>query len=104
MKKLSNEAEEVVVRTKRRVEGVECDICKRLITPPNNYSWSKSRYFKVTTGHHDWGNDSCDSVEHRDICPDCIMDFTSKYISNVDGTDYLEIETTYAYKNEYEYD
>lgn len=104
MKKLSKEAEEVVVRTKRRVVGVECDICKRLITPPTGYAWLGSRYFEVTTGHNDWGSESCESIEHRDICPDCIVDFTSTYISNADGSEYLKIETTHVYKNDYEYD
>lgn len=66
MKKLSKETEQVVFRTNRRVVGVECDICKRLIDPAG-YREDSSRYFEVTTGHHDWGNDSCDSIKHFDI-------------------------------------
>lgn len=67
----------------------------------------KSRYFYVLTGHHDWGNDSCDSMKYRDICPDCIENFVKNYIKKIDGTDYIEIETEYAHEEKYfdeEYD
>ena len=103
MKKLSKEAEQVVVRTRRRVVGVECDICKRLIAPAG-YREDSSRYFEVTTGHHDWGNDSCESIEHFDICPNCVGDFVTKYVRESKGTEYLEMETEYITKDEYDYD
>lgn len=105
MKKLSKEAEEVVVRTRRRVEGVECDICKRLIIPTGyGFKENCSRYFEVMTGHHDWGNDSCDSIKHLDIYPSCIGDFVTKYAQECTGTKYLEMETNYISENKYDYD
>jgi len=103
MKKLAKEATKVVYRVKRKVIGVECDVCNRLITPCS-FLDSKSRYFEVMTGHHDWGNDSCESIEHRDICPECISEFVKGYVQNADGTEYLNLETTYAWDDDYEYD
>ena len=103
MKILSQEAEEVVVRRRKRVTGVQCDICKRIIKP-TRYKENSSRYFEVMTGHNDWGNDSCDSISHRDICPNCIGEFVTKYTQEADGSEYLELETTNCYESDYEYD
>lgn len=103
MKILSKESEEVVVRTKRRVTGVECDVCKRVIEP-TSYREDSSRYFEVTTGHNDWGNDSCESIEHFDICPTCIGEFVTKYAQEADGSEYLDLKTTHCYKSDYEYE
>lgn len=100
--KLSEKAEEVVYKTRRLVEGVECDICKKFI-PAHNWKDPKSKYFKVTTGHNDWGNDSFESIEHYDIYPDCINKFMTDYISNTNGTEYVEIETEYMRTFQYEY-
>lgn len=103
MKKLSKEAEEVVYRRKRRVEGVICDICDRIV-PPSKFKSKDSRYFEVMTGHHDWGNDSCESIQHLDICPNCINDFMTKYVDEINGTEYFELETEYVWENDYEYE
>lgn len=103
MKILSKEAEQVVVRTRRCIDGIKCDICERLIKPTNCREDS-SQYFKVTTGHNDWGNDSCESIEHFDICPNCIGEFVSKYARECSYTGYLELESDHICKNEYEYD
>lgn len=103
MKNLSKEAEQVVYRTKRRVESVTCDICERVITPDPKRADS-SRYFRVITGHNDWGNDSCDSIEHYDICPHCIGSFVAKYALESTGTEYLEMRNEYLSTIEYEYD
>lgn len=56
----------------------------------------RPKYFEVTTGHHDWGNDSCDSIEHKDICPDCIGKVSLDYLTSASGTQYIEIETTWG--------
>lgn len=101
--KLSEKAEEVVYRTRRLVEGVECDICKKFI-PAHNWKAPESKYFKVMTGHHDWGNDSVDSIERYDICPDCINKFMTEYISKAKGTEYIEFETEHMGTFQYEYD
>ena len=36
----------------RLCEYLRCDFCKKKIV-------NKEKYFEVTTGHRDWGNDSC---------------------------------------------
>ena len=55
--RLSDKTEEVIYKTKRLIEGVQCDNCKKFI-PAQNWKVPASKYFKVITGHHDWGNDS----------------------------------------------
>lgn len=103
MKKLNPAVESVVYRKRRKVDAIECDICDKLITPAI-YKKDSARYFEVTTGHNDWGNDSCESVEHLDICPDCIAKFVAEYAANVDGTEYLRLETKYVTNNWYTYE
>jgi len=98
--KIFGKTAEEVVRKKRKVEAIECDICSRIIQADGDYrTVEKRRYFRVTTGHHDWGNDSCESIEHRDICPECINKFVAEYLGESDGRDtkYIDIETDYAY-------
>lgn len=54
----------------------------------------KVEYYEVTTGHHDWGNDSIDSVEHYDYCPTCVLQAMDEYYETTNGRDttqYLEI-------------
>lgn len=103
MKKLSKEAQKVVVKTRRRVVGIECDICKQIIVP-SGYIKDRCRYFRVSTGHNDWGNDSCESVQDLDICPNCIANFLTEYTRNIKGTEYLGLETEYITEHEYDYD
>lgn len=93
---LSEEAQEVVVKTKRRIIGVHCDICDRAI-PLMRYGDEKCKYFRVMEGHHDWGNDSCDSIKYYDICPGCLGEFVSEYFTGGSETAYLNINTEYAY-------
>lgn len=91
---------EEVIRKKRKVEGIECDICNRIIQADGDYrTVEKRQYFRVTTGHNDWGNDSCESIEHRDICPECINKFVAEYLgkNQNNGSNYINIETDYAY-------
>ena len=92
-----NDCKEVVVRKECKVTGVKCDICGKIIPAEAYYTLEKSKYFEVTTGHHDWGNDSHESIEHKDICPECIDAFVSKYLKYADGTDYIEIKTEYSH-------
>lgn len=83
----------------------KCDKCGKIIS--KNYGdkfyklyppWNKmkqARFYEVTTGHHDWGNDSCDSIWHYDICPDCIDEMYKEYIKRSEkggNTEYIEIE------------
>lgn len=96
-KVLHNEVKKVIYRNVRALVGIRCDICERIaLAEINNGKWPV--YFEVTTGHNDWGNDSCESVEHQDICPDCINKFVAEYLSHVNGTSkYIEIETVHVY-------
>ena len=95
---LSEEREEVVYRVKRKVTGVKCDKCGQVIR--------KNKYFEVLTGHNDWGNDSCDSVERHDICPDCINKFVADYLEETMKSDtaYIDIESKYIGDNRYVYE
>lgn len=93
---LSKDGEQVVYKTKRLEEGVTCDICSTFIQATDKWSSKDTtKYFEVTTGHHDWGNDSCESIKYYDICPDCINKFVADYIKNASGTVYIEIETAW---------
>lgn len=101
----SDEVKEVVYKKKRMITGVGCDICGKLIPPYEKWTHNEdSLYFDVMTGHHDWGNDSCESIEHRDICPDCIDKFVSDYLRDCSDTGYLEIEKEFVSPNDYEWE
>ena len=91
----SEKGEEVVYKTKKTEAGVKCDICGKFIEAVLNRN--KNTYFYVTTGHLDWGNDSIDSIEKQDVCPDCIHDFVSNYLRDCNSTEYIEIETSHTY-------
>lgn len=93
-----NDTREVVISKEYRVTGVKCDICGRIIPAVTFYRTDASKYFRVTTGHNDWGNDSCDSVKHRDICPECVGKFVSDYLGDKNGYDtaYIEVETEWV--------
>ena len=85
--KIPGEKKEVVVRTVYKLAGVKCDVCGRVIEPPtkeNRYHWMDNdyKYYSVTTGHNDWGNDSCESIKHYDVCPDCINKFVAEYLGD----------------------
>lgn len=106
--KIKGEKVEVIKEIKYKCKGVKCDICGKLIASPEKDELAthyndKYRYYSVITGHHDWGYDSVDSIEHLDVCKDCVMDFVEECIkggiSKTSG--YIEIETEYV--NSYEY-
>lgn len=94
----------VEVTEKRRVPiSLVCDVCGKEI-PANIFTAGKpeyctQKYMRVTTGHHDWGNDSIDSVEVHHICSAECMDkymknFYKTFRNNGDtATDYIEIES-----------
>lgn len=74
--------EEVITAEKRY-----CDLCEKEITGP---------YWYMMTGHNDWGNDSCESVETYDICSEtCLRKALEKYVnvSKKDrNTQYMEVQ------------
>ena len=58
--------EKVLVSEKRY-----CDICNKEIT---------EGHWEVTTGHYDWGHDSCESIQKKDVCSmNCLNDVMSEY-------------------------
>lgn len=64
-------------------------IVEKEIVPMGNY-------YKLTTGHNNWGNDSIDSIENKDICSDeCLKQEFDNYINistHKYGTAYFEVE------------
>ena len=82
------EKKEVTI-TQETLIKIVCDICGREIDD-DDYC------FEVTTGHHDWGNDSCDSVEEKQICSDeCLQREFIHYLCDPNDTKYLRIEHDY---------
>lgn len=80
--KVLGEKTEVRVETSYKLAGIKCDVCGKIIEPPSiedQYKWMEKpyTYYAVKTGHHDWGNDSIESIEERDICIDCIGKFVT---------------------------
>lgn len=97
---IKGESREKVVSIRYAVNGIKCDCCGNIIKPPEErnqfiQNTDRYKYYEVTTGHHDWGRDSVDSIQHRDICPGCILKFTSNYLRKGGQTSYIEIEPAY---------
>lgn len=71
MAEIIENVEETVRREK--VTSRVCDVCYKTVDPEN--------YFRITTSHCDWGNDSVDSYEFYDACcPECLLEFTESYV------------------------
>ena len=92
-----------IEETRNILTSIVCDVCGRDI-PANKWTNGKPKYctekfMRVTTGHHDWGNDSIDSIETHQICsPECMDEFIKGFYENFtrnkeSGTDYIEIES-----------
>ena len=63
--------EKVLIKEKRY-----CDICNKEIE--NNKS-----YWKLTTHHSDWGNDSIESYEYFDVCSkECMRNKFEEYLED----------------------
>lgn len=99
-KHYSAEVTSTAYKITKTLTAVQCDICKKTINAKSG-GWGNDpdRYYEVTTGHRDWGNDSCDSIETRDICPDCIVKFVEEYLDECSNRDtaYLNIESECVY-------
>ena len=57
-------------------------------------------YWELTTGHHDWGRDSIDSIENFDICSEaCLREKFDEYVressSSWYNTMYFNVERTW---------
>lgn len=75
----------------KTVTGVKCDVCGRIIPVGDN----NNRYYEITTGHNDWGNDSWESRKTIDVCPECTPIYIADYLKKNahSNTAYLEVET-----------
>ena len=82
-----------------------CDVCKKIVWKKNllpdakhNYS-NNVGYYDITTGHHDWGNDSVDSIEHHQVCEKCLKSFVAGYFDEANGTEYMDIQRNWLYSD-----
>ena len=79
--KTYTKTEKVMVSEKRF-----CDCCGKEIT---------GEHWEVTTGHHDWGNDSYESIENQDACSaECLTKMFDAYIvrsHDCYNSEYLEV-------------
>lgn len=65
---------------------VYCDVCKKLAPITHDGWWQK--YYEVTTGHDDWGNDSCESIEKQQCCSyDCALKVAAQWFKERLGSD-----------------
>ena len=84
---LSKDTKEVICRKVRKLEGIKCDICHNELRVPYSKDGQCTRpypqYFKVTTGHNDWGNDSIESYEYFDVCSsECLRKKFEEYVED----------------------
>lgn len=95
-----DEKKEIVYKFKRRISGIKCDICDKVIPASRWNNQKESKYFEVCTHHNQWGNDSIDSFNDYDICPDCIDKFVTDYIAKAGDTYNIEVECTFCISRE----
>ena len=72
--------------TESVVVGKTCDVCSKDI-PPTSREFPRTMhpYYRISTHHNDWGNDSVDSYEYFHACsPACAMKFTEEYLKDFD--------------------
>lgn len=97
---LSEEIVDVIRARKTTLAGIKCDCCEKIVPARSGYV-HENEYYDVTTGHHEWGNDSCDSIEDYDICPDCIGRFVTDYLNKTGyASAYIEVERRHVYPSD----
>lgn len=63
-------------------ETTHCDVCNKPIDTDKGY-------WHLITGHHDWGNDSIDSVKYFDMCSeDCLRKNFDEYVKESGKNDW----------------
>lgn len=92
-------SKEVVTNLVRKLTYVECDECSKKIIADIGDSDS-TRYVRVHTWHNDWGNDSVESHEYYDLCPECATKFITSYILDMNGTMHIDCSNEYAWRGE----
>ncbi len=83
---------QIIKREKRKLKYLRCDCCNKKIINSNCY-------YDVIIGHHDWGNDSIDSIQDKEICEECINNFVNTYLSEANGTEYINIQRNRFYES-----
>lgn len=92
--------EKVLVEGEKTI-GIKCDCCWKTIYPAEkkkefSFLLVDVEYYSITTGHCDWGNDSCDSVETKQVCSvECAQKIVDEYFKRSWGdvnSQYIEIE------------
>lgn len=101
------EKKETIMQPKSTVveKTCVCDICNKVVWKKNllpdakhNYS-NTVGYYEITIGHHDWGNDSVDSIEHHQVCEKCLNSFVADYFGKASGTEYMDIQRQWLYSD-----
>ena len=97
--------EERTVKRKIKVgEKITCDSCGKVIYEyqegkESNFKTPLS-YYSLTTGHHDWGNDSIESIHQMDLCSDlCLMREIDNFLTEekLSSTKYFNVTSETAY-------
>ena len=103
---LKHEKTVTVIEKRPICTSVYCDSCNKhiytTVRPGMSYNGNRSivDYYKITTGHNDWGNDSVDSINYQTLCPDCFMDEVVKFKNRSIGrqnTEYIVIDHEWTY-------
>jgi hypothetical protein len=87
----------VVTKQYHDIEFITCDKCKKRILP-NGRIGKDSQYVEVHTWHNDWGNDSCESHEYKELCRECAAKYVNEYVAKISGSEELELENCYLTK------
>ena len=100
--KIKKKMEKTVIKEFIVGKEIKCDCCGKIIGHINsldvndkNNFWG-NHYYKFTSGHHDWGMDSIDSIEHKDLCSDlCLMKEIDKFLveNEYSDTKYFNVES-----------
>lgn len=101
---------QTVVQNVKVLETCTCDVCgKKIFIFRPNHSPRYAQYYYVTTGHHDWGNDSVDSMNNYEACsPECVNELVNLYYKRSHAGDtqsrhnseYIIIENKYHFTSE----
>ena len=96
------QARKIVKQCKIIDISIKCDICGKIIADIDH----ENEYYQLVTGHHDWGNDSCESVRSEDICSnECLQKRFDKYLrEEAEGsyTAYFEVNKAWGRRIQYE--
>lgn len=87
-----------------------CDVCGKLLWDHTYRPKIKGikdqdvMYYEVSMSHNDWGNDSVESIETYDVCPDCLTTICQKYLENPSMTKEFSVECAFPPTNLEEFD